>query len=321
MFRNGEFEDSFNPTAAKKHPSYFQKPLPVLQMQSKIAKLEVPSQKVDEKTYYEYTTSSVPSVPITYDTVYDPNNPNADWSGLVSKQFQSKRQVNEYHPSKQVSMVQEGGGIISKEIKQEWPRRRRDYIPPTENSKGSIINGIDVTDQERWKTNMQRQNNFEATSRSQLVLNKRLGTKGTGTVSNTGSQNENLQNYSNNPTPNGTPRGYGYHNEISNKIPIQPSTINDNSHSIVDDVYNPYSLAGYRAPVKLATGSLLSNLGSSLVGKLSDTTQPPKASSYIPSKNLISQNYNPAPGIITNNLIAFYVLNHILYIMLNTKIL
>ena len=291
MFRNGEFEDSFNPSAAKKHQSFYQKPTPILQMQSKLAKLEVPTNKIDEKSYSEYIVNSAPRVPITYDTVYDPNDPNADWSGLVSKSYQHKRQTNENHPSKLIGMIQEENGIISKEIKKEWPRRRREYNSGAQNNNGNIISGIEISDQERWKSNAQRQNNFEATSKDQLVLNKRLGTKRTGSGHNLNqvSHDENYKNYFKNGTPDHTPReliGGSYNPSNENNADLNKS----------EDIYDPYTLVGYKAPQKIATGSLLKDIGGSLLNKLSDAALPSKTTPYIPSKSLISQNYNPAPG-------------------------
>jgi hypothetical protein len=73
MFRGGEFEDAFNPSAARKHASFITKPKPVLQLQAEVSRLEVPEPLVKEESYYEFATRPSPAVPITYDTRYEPD--------------------------------------------------------------------------------------------------------------------------------------------------------------------------------------------------------------------------------------------------------
>jgi hypothetical protein len=125
---------------------------------------------------------------------------------------------------------------------------------------------------------MQRQNNFEGTSRSQLVLNKRLGAKGGG-----GGE-----------APQGTAsldsaRGMAYQRFISQ----QQASDADRDVGMEE---NNFSLVGYRAPPKLASASLLSNLGSSVLRRLPEDIQVKKATPYVPSKDLLVENFNPAPG-------------------------
>jgi hypothetical protein len=205
-------------------------------------------------------------------------NPNADWSGLVSKEKQSRRLAPQSHPGKSSSVVHEEGGLIPREERNEFQRLRRNNAPVSENSRVNIISGIDVQDAERWKTNAQRQNNFEGTSRSQLVLNKRLGVKGVGGEM---------------PRPQAVAMTTHSSNDTSRMrfAAIEQRRDYDN---VQDD--NIYSLAGYRAPPKLASSSLLSNIGSSVLQRLPDDFQMKRVTAYQPSKDLLAQNYNPAPG-------------------------
>lgn len=278
MFRGGEFEDAFNPGAARKHQSFMTKPRPALQMQMELSRLEVPAPLVKEETYYEYSMKSTPTVPVTYDTYYEPENPNADWSGLVSKEKQSRRLAPQSHPGKSSSVVHEEGGLIPREDRQEFQRLRRNNAPLSENSRANIISGIDVQDAERWKTNAQRQNNFEGTSRSQLVLNKRLGVKGEGREAPRSQAVSIATHSSNDPSR----MQFAATEQMRDYDGVQ----NDNT----------YSLAGYRAPPKLASSSLLSNIGSSVLQRLPEDFQIKRLTAYQPSKDLLAQNYNPAPG-------------------------
>jgi len=180
MFRSGDFNDAFNPKDARKHPSYGNKPTPQFQRQMLHGQLEVPQKPVDERTYYEYAASAVPVVPTTYDTVYEPTNPNADWAGFVPRDQMQKKHIPNDHSSRQLGLKREEGGIIGMSDKQDFPRRRRGQAPPSENERGSIISGIDVSTEDRYKSNNQRQMQMEGTSRDQLVLSKRVGAKGAG---------------------------------------------------------------------------------------------------------------------------------------------
>lgn len=282
MFRSGDFEDSFR-TSGKRHASYYQKPIPTFQLMQSSSSLEVPKKDIDERSYYEYTVRNTPAVPITYDTIYDPENPNADWSGLVSKE-QAKRHVEITHPSRSINFVQEEGGIVARNEKQEWPRRRRGMGPLSEHSKGNIITGIDVSDSERFKSNAQRQMMFEETTREQMVLSKRLGAKGGG--GQIGSTNS-LENDGSSQALNSAG---------SNEYQTMHGSALENEY-----VDSSMSLIGYRAPVKLASGSLLSSLGSSVLAGVKDVEYKPRVRPFQPSKDLIGQNYNPAPGYAGSN--------------------
>lgn len=165
--------------------------------------------------------------------------------------------------------------------KQDFPRRRRGQAPPSENERGSIISGIDVSTEDRYKSNNQRQMQMEGTSRDQLVLSKRVGAKGAG-LNNDIHNNpaaayafgENSENYA---APSAEMPGLSTQQPTMNRDPS-------------------FSLVGYRAPPKLASSSMFSNIGSSLVSNVPVSSEPPKRSEFLPSRSLIGENYNPAPG-------------------------
>lgn len=116
---------------------------------------------------------SIPSVPTTWDTVYDPDHPAADWSGLVSKEavFAKKHDFN--HPSQRETIERTELGIVSKQERQEFPRKRGNDEAANKNSGSIVIGGIDNPD-DRFKTTYRRFENQEKTDQDQLILEKRL---------------------------------------------------------------------------------------------------------------------------------------------------
>lgn len=285
MFRGGDFNDAFNPKGARKHASYSNKPTPLLQRQMIHSHLDAPEKPVDARTYYEYAASATPVVPTTFDTVYEPTNPNADWAGFVSRDQMQKKHISTDHSSRMSSLQREEGGIIGMSDKQDFPRRRRGQGPISENERGNIISGIDVSSQDRYKSNNQRQMQMEGTTRDQLVLAKRVGAKGSGLNSNIHNNpaaahliGENAENYA-------VPSAIASHG-MSNQSQ-QPPTMNKDPS---------YSLIGYRAPPKLASSSMFSNIGSNLLTHIPASSEPEKKPEFMPSKNLITENFNPAPG-------------------------
>jgi hypothetical protein len=196
-----------------------------------------------------------------------------------------KRQAPISHPSKSNALVQEAGGIVGREERQEWARLRRNCEPISENSRGSIIAGIDIDVEDRWRTNAQRQNNFEGTSRSQLVLNKRLGAKGSG-VGAAGPEKDSIDQY--NLSSKATD-----HDRMAR---LRQEKENAWRSSSQDSLPQQESLVGFRAPARVASGSLLSNIGTSILKQLPEDVEQPHTKPYLPSKDLLAQNFNPAPG-------------------------
>ena len=159
--------------------------------------------------------------------------------------------------------------------KQDFPRRRRGQGPISENERGSIISGIDVSAEDRYKSNNQRQMQMERTTRDQLVLAKRVGVKGSGL-------NHNIHN-------NPTAAHVVGENAENYAVPRQSQQAAMNRDP-------SFSLVGYRAPPKLASSSMFSNIGSNLVSNIPASSEPEKRPEFMPSKSLIGENFNPAPG-------------------------
>lgn len=164
MFREAE-EPSRN-----MHPSFRPKPLSTMQLLSQSSKLD------DSATHDKITNVDVfhaqqpPTVPCTYDTVYDPSHPDADWSGMVSLKNHHKKHTQN-HASQRLGITQCEHGIVAKEERQEWDHRKQPE-GSYKNSTTFVIGGIN-NDEDRFKTEYRRLAHHEATSRDQLTLDKR----------------------------------------------------------------------------------------------------------------------------------------------------
>jgi len=271
MFRESDY------VAPKLHSTYSNKPTPVLQSHAQSSRLET-KHDIHNKPIVDQ------AIPVTYDTIYDPKNPYADWSGFVSKANHQKKHCAD-HSSKIVSLEQTDHGIVGKNEKQLY-RPKVDTMSILNNDRfrdtSSIISGIDVPNQsERWISNSRRQMEFESTEKFQLSVVKRLGSK--KTIPDPAQSHSNMRNpfdevinaeiieqYRKDSTPRMRPENESQQGENS-------------------------TLIGYRAPAA-ASKSLLSNLGSTLSTHMLEP--PPKSSvtsaSY--SKDLIGENYKPLPG-------------------------
>ena len=73
MFRESDYVP---PTL---HPTYGRKPKPEMQLRSEIAMFNAGAQTSD----YQNPDHVVSVVPITYDTVFEPNHPDADWGVYI----------------------------------------------------------------------------------------------------------------------------------------------------------------------------------------------------------------------------------------------
>lgn len=153
------------------HPTFVKKAKPELQTISQTAHFD--SESRNSSTYkYPANADSIQAIPVTWDTVYDPSHPDADWSGLVKRDalFTKKHITN--HRSQRENVEYTENGIVSKETEEEARRNR--LLPKSTNSGGSIvIGGIDAPD-DRWKTTYRRFQSQESTSKDQLTMDKRV---------------------------------------------------------------------------------------------------------------------------------------------------
>eukprot|EP01031_Cornospumella_fuschlensis_P030422 gene30422-36757_t len=169
--------ENYGETGHPKHPTYYNKPTPAMQLISQTSQFNDRTRSsLDYKDNKDAIVNPeyVPAVPTTWDSYYDPSHPDADWTGLVSKNHLQRKHVHE-HSSLKENIMRTEHGIVSKVERQDYMRKRAPEDPSIvqRNVTGSIhIGGIDNPD-DRWKTSHQRFDNREPTSRDQLTLEKR----------------------------------------------------------------------------------------------------------------------------------------------------
>jgi hypothetical protein len=208
---------------------------------------------------------SVPSVPTTWDTVYDPDHPDADWSGLVSKEviFAKKHDLN--HPSHREGIERTELGIVSKQERQEFPRKRSNNDAVTRNSGSLVIGGIDNPN-DRFNTTYRRFENQEKTEKDQLILEKRV--HATRHVPDPAKSVGAMQSSD------------AYHAAKQNSMQMNPRSFDR------DTKYNPRA-------------SLLSNIGDSLIASNAIQAPPTQSATEYRSekyRTMIGDNFKQFPG-------------------------
>jgi hypothetical protein len=250
MFRESDFNEQ------RLHATYSTKPKSKFQEQSQAAKFD--ESGLTSHAFKDYNGEAAPIIPTTWDTLYDPKNPEADWTGLVSKDFNHKRHTTS-HVSQQIGIAQNEHGIVSKVEKQEWAHKRQPHNQTNSNQSTLVLGGIhEQSDQ--WKTTYKRFEARENTNRDQLSLEKQ--TRPMMLIPDP-AQTRSVQRGQLNST-------------------VQAST--------------PSVVVKYRAP-SYSNRSMLSTLGSDLADRITEPVpiRSGIGQTRMPDV-LVSQNYNPNPG-------------------------
>lgn len=240
------------------HQSYKDRRVPEMQQRSQASHFD----DVPERRHSYKQCEAEVEVPTTHDTQYNPSHPDADWSGLVSKdRAMQKRHMSE-HRSQGVGIVQQEDGIITKPGHEVEFKHRT--VQPKQHSTSSLIGGISAAE-DQYKTTAHRLQHNEGNSKDQLVLKKRIGSK--KTLDAQFEQSIHPQ----------------YHNQ---NLPNHQAQMKQQSHE------NQYQFT--------ATGmggkNFTSNLGSALVSRVPDK---PISTAIDPNdytKTMLSQNHRPQPG-------------------------
>jgi len=262
MLGNGEE----SPRQRNLHPTYHYKPTPAIQLASQMSHFNEEG-RTSNAFKGNVDPNTIPTVPTTWDTVYDPTHPDADWSGLVSKDAQHRKH-NPNHISMQESIEHSEYGIISKEQSHEFARKRNAPEFAAKNAGSLVIGGIDDP-VNRYNSSYRRFENHEQTSKEQLTLDKRMNAIRlvAEPAQSRGRQIENNMN-------NFNTRGF-------DSTPVDPRKA---------------------APKIGPRTSLLSGLGGKLIAdKVVDVPtqeprQSPRDNGYNQNKLLIVDNYKPFPG-------------------------
>lgn len=236
------------------HQTYKTKPFPHFQKQAVVARFEdqtviKPGDTLDHPV--------PPEIPSASDLLYDPDHPDADWTGFVPK-YQHRKHASS-HRSQQCSIQQTDVGLTVPGESIGGHKKRVDNVLGGQSH--IVIAGIAPDDNDRWKTNYSRFANQESTTRSQLTLVKRQLPR------------RNIED----PAQASSITTTSYFDEET--LGPQSSTVADNSKQ-----YGSHSR------------TFLSNLSSSLVDILPDPKSGNPSTKYNLDKTLITQNYNPTPG-------------------------
>lgn len=121
-----------------------------------------------------------PEVPSSWDTRYDPDDPRADYAGLVSKdEIYERRHVQDSHVAVRQNITSNEEGMTGVEGAEMPQFSKINKIPPRKAPEDNfnILGGIGHDDQARWRTTQVRQAAGEPTSYEQLTIERRMGAK------------------------------------------------------------------------------------------------------------------------------------------------
>lgn len=247
-----------------------------MQHLSQHAKFEGNSQNAN--VYEDKSHKQIPNaVPSSWDSYYDPNHPDADWTGLVSKERNNHRKHVTNHASQHIGITQTEHGIISVEERQEWTHKRQPENRQSKNDSTVVLSGVNA-DQDRWKTTYKSFETHESTTRDQMTLEKRV------------------RPVKRIPDPAQARSQRDYSHMVSEAANAGSSYERPEESPRNSNSGEPQSLVGYRAPV-FTKKSMISGLGSDIASRIDiPPPQPSNRSANKAPDTLLTQNYNPAPG-------------------------
>jgi len=273
----------------KLHPSYATKPLSVWQLQQQQSVMaDGISRGVKMSTVQETMPQPVPT---TWQAIYDPSNPQADWGGNVTRDIGGKAHyIN--HRSQENGIEKTEEGLVSREERKEWTSRRRGEGFNARNSTPGLLGGIGLSaSDDRFKTTSQALGNGEGTSREQMILKKRM--LPVKMVPNP-AQSQSNSRVGSRANSRGDGGGGDYENQCYSEQNTprseQEQYQQQQNHNNSNSQYSEQSLVGYRAPAQ--TKSFINNLGASIASSLNQPV--PKLTNPNP-KNLETVN-RPIPG-------------------------
>ena len=123
MFRESNYTEPHH------HLTYSKKPVSLFQLQQQESKFNDYGGSSSQFVVKPGDSLNAPiprEVPCATDTIYDPSDPNADWSGLVPKQYHKRQITNNIN--QHIGLEHTENGIISTVYKEEYGRKRRTEI-------------------------------------------------------------------------------------------------------------------------------------------------------------------------------------------------
>mmetsp|Transcript_18839 Transcript_18839/g.31533 ORF Transcript_18839/g.31533 Transcript_18839/m.31533 type:complete len:290 (-) Transcript_18839:55-924(-) len=270
------------------HASYYQRPVPDFQKITQAAHLDDRAAK-EHRTEKTIADSMPDAVPTTFDTFYDPDHPDADWTGQVKRDNAQKKHVND-HSSLRIGIEQSENGIISRETRKEFSHRR----PPPgggagKNASSFEIAGVGANEVERFKTEYHRLACGESTTRDQLTFEKRQNpVKKIADPAQARSLTQQMQMQEGGEFIYGAP---------------SPSSIGSSSYNNRNTSHNNHKKSAYSSASASSSSSrsMLADIGSRIADKI--TMEAPKNTAgaqadtrFSKNRLLISENHHPFPG-------------------------
>lgn len=166
MFRKSDY------LAPQLHPTYAKKPPSEFQMMQQLAEFDDGGRRraAAEDQEALYGRSAAAPVPATYDTVYAPEDPLADWGGLVDRSTLHRKHVSG-HTCQKSHLIQDEHGIVGAESRKEFSTVTRIDWGHGDHSDEPLIGGTALPDQ--YKSVAMQLQLREGTGREQLSLMKR----------------------------------------------------------------------------------------------------------------------------------------------------
>ena len=238
-------------------------------------------------------------VPTTWDTKYDPNHPNADWSGSYQV---AERAHYSGHRSMEGHIDQRPDGFIANQEQPMWSSKRRGQAVGGLNSTPGLIGGIGVDNSsDQYRSVARAQSERDNTSFDQYTLAKRNVQAGRRNLSNP-AQNALKSKSTVSDTHNNRVRFAGEENSQYGNGEISPEEEAafmayhqaQQQQSTVPVAPVKESLLGFKGPAQ--TMSLTSSLAASIAGNINMAA--PSGSGFVPKhayKDLANEN-KPIPG-------------------------
>jgi len=101
---------------------------------------------------------------------YDPNHPDADWSGFVRFKDGQRHHVRG-HRSQNSGIIQTEEGLVSKNEKAQWSKKNKSHNPEAKDT-STIMGGVLDPDHDPYMTDAKRATLGLGTSRAQMTLMK-----------------------------------------------------------------------------------------------------------------------------------------------------
>jgi hypothetical protein len=179
------------------------------------------------------------AIPATFDDVYRPEHPDADWSGHVQKIPQKRHALK--HRSQQIHIQHEDGGLVGSSSSAEHQKLQVGKGQKTDRE--VFMGGIGCGD-DQWKTSYHRFQGQEKTTRDQLTVMKRAPPR--------------------KPLPDPV-YGHSHHqqsySDLIGSVQVNPYDRTSNVHE---------QTTFYRPRSKYSNRSFLGSLGASLAGGIPD---------------------------------------------------